>query len=63
MRTEAWHLGWIATSGRKAEAASDCDLSMAHAPGCRLAAEDSLHFTVIWRVVFIEVPVLKKASN
>ena len=22
-----------------------------------------LHFTVIWRVVFIEVPLVKKASN
>jgi hypothetical protein len=22
-----------------------------------------LHFTVIWRVIFIEVPLVKKASN
>ena len=62
------HSHWYLANCNRPPPASSASPSRAAAACCcrrqraaRIAGP--LHFTVIWRVVFIEVPVLKKASS
>jgi len=64
---------WASQSGGERRTAQACLIEPQDAPRVRVCGKyysdqtqiksATRHFTVIWRVVFIEVPVLKKASN